>query len=204
MPPLLSAYLQGFALSGGLIVAIGAQNAFVLRQGLRREHVLLIATLCFVSDALLIALGCAGFGSLVQSLPRLVTAVRYIGAAFLIVYGLRSARAALRPGALEAQSGGGLSRRQALLTVLALTWLNPHVYLDTVLLVGGLAGRYPAEPRAAFALGAASVSALWFYGLGFGAAYLAPLFRKPATWRALDMLIALTMFAIALSLLRGA
>lgn len=201
--PLLSAYFQGFALCVGLIVAIGAQNAFVLRQGLRGEHVLLIASVCFVSDALLISLGCLGFGTLVNTQPLLLAAVRYLGAAFLIVYGLRSARAALRPGALEAQGGERLSSRQALLSVLALTWLNPHVYLDTVLLIGGLAGRYAPSLRAAFALGAITVSALWFYGLAYGAAALAPLFRRPATWRLLDLLIAVTMISIALALLFG-
>ncbi|WP_154662563.1 LysE/ArgO family amino acid transporter [Solimonas flava] len=203
MDSLLSAYLQGFGLSAGLIVAIGAQNAFVLRQGLLREHVLVIATICFVSDALLIGLGCVGFGTLVQAHPALVTAVRWIGAAFLVVYGGRSAWAALRPQALEAGGAAPLTRRQAIAGVLALTWLNPHVYLDTVLLVGGLAGRYAATPRAAFAAGAASVSALWFYGLAYGAARLAPLFRRPRTWRVLDAVIALTMWAIAASLLRG-
>jgi L-lysine exporter family protein LysE/ArgO len=205
MPPtLLSAYAQGFALCVGLIVAIGAQNAFVLRQGLRREHVFVVATICFVSDALLIALGCAGFGTLVQAHPLLVTAVRWIGAAFLIVYGARSAWAAWRPQTLQAGTQPPMSRRRAVLGVLAMTWLNPHVYLDTVLLVGGLAGRYAATPRLAFAAGAVSVSALWFYGLGFGAVRLAPLFAKPLTWRLLDGVIALTMWAIAIALLRGA
>ncbi|MGH8446215.1 MAG: LysE/ArgO family amino acid transporter, partial [Solimonas sp.] len=157
---LLSAYLQGIGLSAGLIVAIGAQNAFVLRQGLRREHVFVIATICFVSDALLIAAGCAGFGTLIQAHPALVQGVRWVGAAFLIAYGARSARAAWRGQALEAGAQPAMGLRQAVLSVLALTWLNPHVYLDTVLLVGGLGGRYAAVPRVAFALGAASISAL--------------------------------------------
>jgi len=201
---LFSAYLQGFLLSAGLIIAIGAQNAFVLRQGLRREHVLIVATICFVSDVLLIALGCAGFGTLVQSQPLLLAAVRWIGAAFLIAYGARSAWAALRPQALEAsRNAAPLSRRQVVLATLALTWLNPHVYLDTVLLVGGLAGRYAALPRVAFACGAATISAFWFYGLAYGAGRLAPLFRQPLTWRLLDLGIALTMWAIAISLLRS-
>ena len=135
-------YLQGFALSAGLIIAIGVQNAFVLRQGLRREHVFLVATICFLSDALLIAFGCAGFGTLVQAHPLLVSGVRWIGAAFLLVYGARSAWAALRSQALEAAAvTAPISRGKVIASVLALTWLNPHVYLDTVLLVGGLAGR---------------------------------------------------------------
>ncbi|NKF20803.1 LysE/ArgO family amino acid transporter [Solimonas marina] len=198
---LLSAYLQGLALSAGLIIAIGAQNAFVLRQGLRREHVFVVATICFVSDALLIALGCGGFGALVQAHPPLVTAVRWIGAAFLIVYGLRSVRAALQTQVLQPGSEPPLARGRAVAAALALTWLNPHVYLDTVLLVGGLAGRYETAPRSAFAIGAATVSGLWFYGLAYGAAWLAPLFRKPVTWRLLDLVIAATMWAIAAGLL---
>ncbi|MFT4045874.1 MAG: LysE/ArgO family amino acid transporter [Solimonas sp.] len=201
---LASPYLQGLVLSAGLIIAIGAQNAFVLRQGLRREHVFVVATICFVSDALLIALGCAGFGTLVQAHPALIAAVRWIGAAFLIVYGARSAWAALRASSLEAAGPvAAMSRRKAIASVLALTWLNPHVYLDTVLLVGGLAGRYPATPRVAFALGATTVSALWFYGLACGAGRLAPLFRRPLTWRVLDLGIAVTMWSIAVGLLGG-
>jgi len=199
-----AAYGQGVGLSAGLIVAIGAQNAFVLRQGLKREHVLVVASICFLSDALLIALGCAGLGTLIQAHPGFVAAVRWIGAAFLAFYGLRSAWSALRTQGLEAGgAAAALDLRSAALTTLALTWLNPHVYLDTVLLIGGLAGRFEAAERMAFAAGAMSVSALWFYGLGFGARSLAPLFRRPLTWRVLDIIIALTMWAIAVSLLRG-
>ncbi len=204
MHHLLSSYFQGFGLSAGLIVAIGAQNAFVLRQGLRREHVFVIATICFVSDALLIALGCAGFGTLVQAHPALVAGVRWVGAAFLLFYGVRSARAALWPqGFAEEGETGGMTRGKAIAGIVALTWLNPHVYLDTVLLLGGIGGRLAATPRVAFAAGAASVSALWFYGLGYGAARLAPLFRRPRTWRVLDLVIAMTMWGIALALLFG-
>jgi L-lysine exporter family protein LysE/ArgO len=198
----LSAFLSGLGLSGALIVAIGAQNAFLLRQGLRREHVFILATICFLSDATLIALGCAGLGSLVQAHPGLVQTIRWIGAAFLFWYGLRSARAALHPQVLEAGSNApSVGQRAAMRTMLALTWLNPHVYLDTVLLLGGIAGRYPGTTRAAFAIGAMTASMLWFYGLGFGAGVLAPLFRRPQTWRVLDGLIALTMWSIAASLL---
>lgn len=204
MPGWGTAYGQGLGLSAGLIVAIGAQNAFVLRQGLKREQVLVVASICFLSDALLIALGCAGLGALVQAHPGFVAAVRWIGAAFLTFYALRNAWSALRTQGLEASgAAAALDLRSAALTTLALTWLNPHVYLDTVLLIGGLAGRFEAAERMAFAAGAMSVSALWFYGLGFGARSLAPLFRKPLTWRVLDLLIALTMLAIAVSLLQG-
>lgn len=202
MHSLLSAALSGLGLSGSLIVAIGAQNAYLLRQGLRREHVFVLATICFVSDATLIALGCAGLGSLVQAHPALVQAVKWIGAAFLLWYGLRSARAALHPQSLQADTAtSAVPLATAVRTMLALTWLNPHVYLDTVLLLGGIAGRYAGSVRLAFGIGAASASLLWFYSLGFGAAKLAPLFARPAAWRVLDALIALVMWAIALSLL---
>lgn len=202
MPSSLSAAVSGLALSASLIVAIGAQNAYLLKQGLRREHVLVLATICFLSDAILILLGCAGLGSLVQAHPALVQAVKWIGAAFLGWYGLRSARAALHPQALQADTAAGaVSLGSAVRTMLALTWLNPHVYLDTVLLLGGIAGGYPGVSRVAFGLGAASASLLWFYTLGFGAARLAPLFSRPAAWRVLDALIALVMWTIAVSLL---
>ena len=203
--PELQALANGFGLTASLIVAIGAQNAFMLRQGLKREHVFALATICFVSDATLIALGCAGFGSLVQSHSQWLKAVTWIGVAFLVVYGARSALAALKPQQLlpDAAPGVNGSLRKAVLTCLAMTWLNPHVYLDTVLLLGGIGGRYPAGPRIYFALGAMSVSLIWFYGLGYGAGRLAPLFRKPMTWRVLDALIAITMWGIAGMLLAG-
>jgi len=201
MPPALS----GFALGASLIVAIGAQNAYLLRQGLRREHVGWLATICFVSDALLIALGCAGLGTLVQAHPDALRAVRWIGVAFLLWYGLRSARAALKGDALKLEADTrSASRGAAVRTMLALTWLNPHVYLDTVVLLGGIAGRYAGNDRLGFACGAMTASGLWFFGLGFGAARLAPLFERPGVWRVLDALIALTMWAIALSLIVGA
>lgn len=202
MPAAFEIALSGFALGGSLIVAIGAQNAYVLRQGLKRQYVFTLATICFVSDALLIALGCAGFGSLVQAWPQAVRIVTWIGAAFLIAYGLRAARAAFKPQTL--QTGGAADAggwRKAVLVCLALTWLNPHVYLDTVLLLGGIAGRYPAAERLWFGVGAVTASGVWFYGLGYGAGRLAPLFAKPLTWRLLDGAIALTMWIIAAMLL---
>lgn len=198
-------FAQGLGLSASLIIAIGAQNAFLLKQGLRRQHVFALATICFVSDATLIALGCGGFGTLVQAHPQLIVAVTWIGALFLIGYGFRNAWAVLHPQPPETAGAPAAARtlRQPALAMLALTWLNPHVYLDTVLLLGGLAGRYAAEERIAFALGAVSASAIWFYGLGYGARLLAPLFRKPLTWRLLDGFIALTMWTIAALLLSG-
>jgi L-lysine exporter family protein LysE/ArgO len=197
----IGAALSGLGISGSLIVAIGAQNAFVLRQGLKRQYVFPLATVCFLSDATLIVLGCAGLGSLVQAYPIAVQAIRWIGAAFLFWYGLRSARAAFHAQSFEAGDAAQMSLGTAIRTMLALTWLNPHVYLDTVLLLGGIAGRYPMPTRAAFAAGAASASLLWFYGLAYGARVLAPLFKRPMTWRVLDAFIALVMWTIAVSLL---
>lgn len=175
-----------------LIVAIGAQNAFVLRQGLRREHVAPIVVICMASDALLIALGVSGIGAVLRAWPAAVTAVAWIGAAFLIGYGLLAARRALRPARLRPDGGATGSRRRAVLTCLGLTWLNPHVYLDTVLLLGSVANGYGAA-RWTFGLGAVAASALWFGGLGFGARLLGGVFARPAAWRVLDLAIAVTM-----------
>ena len=191
--------MAGFGLGLGLIAAIGAQNAFVLRQGIRREHVLAVCLVCALSDALLISAGVAGFAIAAEALPWLARLFRLGGAAFLILYGLQSARAALRGGAaLVAGEGTPKSRRRAVLTALAFTWLNPHVYLDTLVLLGAIASGY--ENRAAFAIGAIAASASFFLALGFGARLLAPLFARPAAWRVLDGLVALTMWAIAASL----
>jgi L-lysine exporter family protein LysE/ArgO len=200
----MSAALKGFGLGTGLIVAIGAQNAFVLRQGLKREHVFLIATICFLCDATLIALGSAGFGSLVAAFPRLTDIAAWCGAAFLFAYGLRSFRAAFRPSVLEASGEGAerMSLKQAVLTTLALSLLNPHVYLDTVVLLGSLAGQFVMPSRAFFAFGAMTASCVWFYGVGYGAGRLAPLFSRPAAWRGLDLLIGVIMWSIAFSLLQ--
>jgi L-lysine exporter family protein LysE/ArgO len=203
LPTYLTAALKGFGLGTSLIVAIGAQNAFVLRQGLKREHVFVIATICFLCDATLIALGSAGFGSLVAAFPRLTDIAAWCGAAFLAVYGLRSFRAAFRPSVLEA--GGeevkGMTLKQAVLMTLALSLLNPHVYLDTVMLLGSLAGQFVMPTRIFFAAGAMAASLVWFYGVGYGAGWLAPLFRRPASWRVLDLIIGVIMWSIAFSLL---
>jgi len=196
-----SAALQGFLLGASLIVAIGAQNAFVLRQGLARRHVFAVATFCFVSDGLLIALGVAGVGTLVQSSPRLLFVVTLAGAAFLLAYGALALRRALHPGDLSAAGAAEARLPVALATVAALTFLNPHVYLDTVVLLGSLSARHEGEARLAFGAGAAFASALWFYGLGFGARLAAPLFARPVAWRVLDVAIALVMASIAVSLL---
>jgi L-lysine exporter family protein LysE/ArgO len=196
----VSAAIEGFLLGAGLIIAIGAQNAFVLRQGLKREHVFAVATVCWLSDALLIALGVAGVGGLVKASPGVLTLVTIAGVAFLAAYGAIAFLRALRPGRLEASA----SRRQGLgatlLTALALTFLNPHVYLDTVVLIGGLSARHEGAAAVAFATGAALASAVWFYGLGFGARLLAPLLARPAAWRILDLGIAIVMWGIAIGL----
>ena len=197
----MQAGLAGFALGFSLILAIGAQNAFVLRQGLRREHVLAVVLVCALSDAVLIAAGVAGFGALAEAGPGLERIMRYGGAAFLLVYGARAFRAAWRGGeVLEAGAGAG-SLVRAVLTCLALTWLNPHVYLDTVVLLGSVSAQY--EDRLAFGLGAVSASFAFFFALGYGARLLAPLFRRPASWRVLDAGVGAVMWSIAAGLLLG-
>ncbi len=199
---MIEAALAGFSLGFSLILAIGAQNAFVLRQGLRREHVLATVLVCALSDALLIAAGVAGFGALARAVPWFETLMRYGGAAFLFWYGARNFIAAWRGGA-ALDSGGEArhSRRAVLLTVGALTWLNPHVYLDTVVLLGSISAQY--DNRLAFALGAMSASVIFFFSLGFGARLLAPLFARPVAWRVLDVVVGATMWLIAASLLWG-
>lgn len=198
---MLAALTAGFLLGLSLIVAIGAQNAFILRQGLRREHVLPLVLTCAVSDALLIALGVGGFATVLANVVWLEPLMRYAGAAFLLVYAFRSLRSALTGGnALTADAGSGSSLKAALLTCLALTWLNPHVYLDTVVLLGSISTRYAGwEP--AFALGATAASFVFFFTLGYGARLLAPLFAKPFAWTLLDGVIALVMTSIGVSLL---
>ena len=192
----LVALLSGLGFGLSLIVAIGAQNAFVLRQGLRGERVGLVVAVCAISDAALIALGVAGAGALIQGTPELADAARIGGAAFLLAYAALAARRAWRPGALHAAPAGGSS---VLLTVLALTWLNPHVYLDTVVLLGSVAAAH-GDARWSFGLGAVCGSVLWFAGLGYGARLLRKPFARPSAWRALDGAVALVMGAIGLSL----
>ena len=200
---MLTALLAGFGLGLSLIVAIGAQNAFVLRQGLRREHVLIVVVVCAASDAILITAGVGGLGALIAQAGWVLVVVRIAGAAFLAWYGISAARRAVKPETLEADEGGDrMTRAAAISTVLALTWLNPHVYLDTVVLLGSIGGTY-GDTRWWFALGAMVASAVWFSALGFGSRALRPLFAKPVAWRVLDALIALVMFAIAASLIVG-
>ncbi len=193
--------LAGFGLGLSLILAIGAQNAFVLRQGLVRSHVFAVCLTCALSDALLIAAGVAGFGTLTQAVPGLEWGMRLFGAAFLLWYGLRSLIAAWRGGETLRAEGSTQSLRAALLTCLALTWLNPHVYLDTVVLLGAVAAHY--DDRLAFALGAMTASFVFFFTLGYGARGLSPVLARPGAWRVLDVLIGLLMLVIAGSLLLG-
>lgn len=195
----MNPFLFGFATSISLIAAIGAQNAFVLRQGIRDEHVLPVVTLCAASDLVLILAGIAGVGALVTAHPGLTAVARYGGAAFLIGYGLLAARRAMRPAALTPADSAPARLGAVLVTCLALTFLNPHVYLDTVVLLGTLANQQ-CDGRWLFGAGAAAASVVWFFGLGFGARRLAGLFASPATWRVLDWLIAATMLTLGISL----
>jgi L-lysine exporter family protein LysE/ArgO len=209
--------LAGLGLGLSLIVAIGAQNVFVLRQGIRREHVLAVVLVCAVSDAVLILAGVAGLGYVISAAPWLVVIARWAGAVFLLVYGLLAARRAWRgtgdalqlesaEESTQTASGGTLTATRTrtplapvLLTVLALTWLNPHVYLDTVLMLGSIAATH-GEERWLFAAGAVAASILWFTALGFGARYLGRWLRTPLSWRILDAVIAVVMVSIAVSL----
>ncbi|WP_245562543.1 LysE/ArgO family amino acid transporter [Nocardia araoensis] len=190
----------GFGLS--LIVAIGAQNAFVLRQGISGRHVLAVVTVCAVSDIVLIAAGVGGFGVLVQSAPGVLVVARYAGAAFLIGYAVLAARRAFGSAALSAESGRTTAALGATVaTALALTWLNPHVYLDTVVLLGSLASTYASPDRWFLGAGAMLASVLWFTALGFGARLLGPLFARPRAWRVLDSVIATVLLVLGLGLL---
>ncbi len=200
----LTAAAAGFGTGLSLIVAIGAQNAFVLRQGIRRDAVLAVVGICALSDALLIALGVGGVGAVVVAWPGALTAIGWIGGAFLLCYGALAARRVFRPsGVLRADGDAAGSRRRAVLTCLALTWLNPHVYLDTVLLLGSVAGTHGDPGRWWFALGACVASLLWFAGLGYGARLAAPRLARPRAWQVLDVLVGLVMLAIAVRLALG-
>ncbi|MGY4654489.1 L-lysine exporter [Mycobacterium sp. URHB0021] len=194
-----SPLVLGFVASFTLIAAIGAQNAFVLRQGIRREHVLPVVALCTVSDIALIAAGIAGVGALIGAHPGALTVAKFGGAAFLAGYGLLAARRAWRPSALTPSESAPARLIDVLLTCAALTFLNPHVYLDTVVLLGALANEQRDE-RWLFGVGAVTASAVWFVSLGLGARRLAGLFAAPVTWRILDGLIAVTMLTLGVFL----
>lgn len=196
---MFSIMASGFALGFSLILAIGAQNAFVLRAGLLRRHVLPLVLVCAISDAVLIAAGVVGFGALVQTYPAIVYYLRYFGAAFLVVYGLRAFLAAMRGGSAMQPGADENDLWKSIAVCLMLTWLNPHVYLDTVVLVGSLAAQ-SADPRV-FGAGAISASFVFFLTLGYGARFFSPVFQNPHAWKIFDFVIALVMWSIAYGLL---
>lgn len=198
--------LLGFGASLTLIVAIGAQNAYLLRLGVegRGRMLVTVVLICAISDAVLIGAGVAGIGAVIEAAPAAIDVVRIFGAIFLISYGVMAARRALRPEALTIEdSPASASMKAVVLTTLALTWLNPHVYLDTVMLLGSIANQHGETDRWWWALGAVIASFTWFFLLGYGARLLKPLFAKPAAWRVLDCLIALIMITLGVTLIIG-
>lgn len=198
---MLATFLSGLGTGAGLIIAIGAQNAFVLRQGLLRQHVLPVVLVCIGGDILCICAGVAGMGALIRTNEWLLEFFRWGGALFLTVYGISAARrAASGNGSMEISEVGACSFMKAITSCLAFTFLNPHVYLDTVVLLGSIAAQYGEDLKWTFASGALTASILWFTGLGFGARLLLPIFQNRKAWRILDTLIALVMWAIALTL----
>ncbi len=200
---MLEAAVQGYLVAVSLILAIGAQNAFVLRQGLRREHVGAVVAVCAISDAVLITIGVAGFGVLTATVPWIGEAMRWAGVAFLLVYGALRFKAALQGGeALKPAAGEGASLRRVVATSLILTWANPHVYLDTVILMGSISAQY-APYQVAFGVAAVLGSTSFFSALGFGARLLAPIFARPAAWVWLEVVVGLTMWGIAGALAWG-
>ncbi len=188
---------QGFGLGGSLIVAIGAQNVFVLRQAFMKRHVLPVAPFCASVDAFLVALGALGLGALVHGSDTALRVIAFGGAAFLFWYGLQAVMRAMRPGRLEAGNGGSQTLRHAIATVAAVTLLNPYVYLDTVVLVGGISASYPPGDQLWFVTGVVAASFVWFLSLGYGGRALAPLFRNPRAWRIFDIIIASIMWLLA-------
>lgn len=195
-----AAFLSGFFLGASLIIAIGAQNAFILRQGLLRQHVFILCLICALSDALLIIVGVAGLGQFISGNPMLVKWVTIGGVLFLSAYALKAFARAFQAESLTV-TGEQTSLTAAIAACLAFTFLNPHVYLDTVVLLGSLSARYEGQARTAYGVGAALSSFVWFFGLGYGARLLRPIFEKPRSWQVLDVLIGLTMSALAFSLL---
>ena len=187
-----SGVLSGFA----LIIAIGAQNAFVIRQGLQRQHVLTVVLFCAISDALLIAAGTAGLGKVIESAPEVLEIVRWFGVTYLIFFGLKSLRSAFRHNSLTLEQGNLVSRKRTILTVLGLTFLNPHVYLDTVIFLGSIANQFPAD-KWFFSAGAMTASFLWFFFIGFGSKMAARFMVKVIFWKVLDLAVAIIMFTLA-------
>ena len=197
----ISVLLAGFSISLSLILAIGAQNAFVLKQGLKQEHVFVVCLICALSDAILIASGVAGFGLIVQKFPLIEQIARYAGAAFLFVYSALSFKSAFTSNhALKAEGKEVGSMLSAVLTCLAFTWLNPHVYLDTMVLLGSISTQYEGQ-KLAFTVGAVTASFVFFFSLGYGAKFLIPVFKSPKAWKVLEFMVGFIMLALGISLL---
>ena len=198
----MSIFFTGLLLGGSLIIAIGAQNAYVLKQGLLKSNVFLICFICSLSDALLITLGTSGIGSIIESHPEWLKIVTWLGSAYLLSFAFKSFRAALSNETLQsASSTNSQNTKTVITTVLSLTFLNPHVYLDTVLLIGSIASPYNVVDRIHFTLGAVSASFIWFFSLGYGARFLSPLFSKPSSWKALNIIIGLVILLIVYQLI---
>ncbi len=196
-------FIAGFSLGFSLILAIGSQNAFVLKQGIKKQHVFLICTLCALSDAILIALGVAGFGVIVKQYPAIEEYARYGGALFLLAYAMLSFKSALSKNhALKPEATLQHSTLKVVAICLAFTWLNPHVYLDTMVLLGSISTQYEGK-QLLFALGAISASFIFFFSLGYGARLLAPLFQNPKAWKILEVIVGFTMLFIAFILVFG-
>ncbi|MBI9088316.1 MAG: amino acid transporter [Desulfobacterium sp.] len=200
---MVMAFAKGFGVGAGLIIAIGAQNAFVLSQGIRRNHEIVIPLICSICDAILIILGICGVGSLVASNPGLAKATAWGGALFLFWYGFNALRSAMRPGSLETTHQVSGTLKATVIATLGLTLLNPHVYLDTMVLIGTIGSQFAGEERRLFAMGAILASFIWFFSLSMGGRVLAPLFQRPISWRILDSLVGITMWGIATSLVTG-
>lgn len=198
----MNSFLMGCGTGAGLIIAIGAQNAFVLKQGLLRQHVLLTVLFCALSDAFLISLGVGGFGELILSIDGLLPFAKWGGAIFLAYYGFRSFRSAFLNSSLNVKmEEQSVSYVEVLLSLFAFTYLNPHVYLDTVVLLGSISSQFPETERYVFGMGAMAASFIWFFSLGYGARFLRPFFESPGAWKVLDILIGIMMWVISLSLI---
>ncbi len=200
---MLLAFAKGIGTGGGLIIAIGAQNAFVLSQGVRKNHYLLIALICALCDAILVAVGVTGVGSLITANPMLSRIAGIGGALFLFVYGARAFQSAVKGNQLDTDQTAATSVKAVVLATLAVTLLNPHVYIDTVLLLGSIAGQFQSPDHLAFGAGAVTASFAWFFTLSIGATFLAPLFRQKLSWRILDTFVGVVMWTIGFSIARG-
>ncbi len=198
----MNIFITGLLLGGSLIIAIGSQNAFVLKQGLLKSHVFIICFICAFSDAVLISIGTSGVGKIIEKNPEWLNIISWLGAFYLFIFGIMSIRSAFSNQTLEiASTAPSQNTKKIITTVLALTFLNPHVYLDTVLLIGSIASPYTDIDRLYFTLGAISASFIWFFSLGYGARFLIPLFKKSSAWKLLNTIIAFVMWWIAYSLI---